>query len=195
MTARRSFRALFSATERKSLMKIKYRILLITTPLVFVLDQLTKAAITAWLPIGTRIPVIPDFFDIVHFRNSGAAFGIFSGMHDDIRGPFFYGIAVAATILLAFLYRSLHERECLMPLALSLVFGGIAGNILDRIRFGSVVDFLSVHIGDRVMQGELFGRHFLVQLEWPAFNVADSAITVAMILILIAAFRGTHGAR
>jgi signal peptidase II len=176
-------------------MATKYKILLITTPFVFVLDQLTKAMINAWLPIGTRIPVVAGFFDIVHFRNTGAAFGMFSGMHDSFRGPFFFVIAAVAVVLLGLLYRSLQDDECLMPLALSLVFGGIAGNILDRIRFGSVVDFLSVHIGDRVVQREFLGRSFSMQLEWPAFNVADSAITIAMVLIVIAAFRRPHDVR
>jgi signal peptidase II len=170
-------------------MQTKYKILLWITPSVFLLDQLTKLAVERWLTLGVRIPIIPGYFDLVHFRNTGAAFGIFSGLEDGVRKPFFYGIAVVAVILLALLYRSLQDSERLMPVALSLVFGGIAGNILDRVRLGAVIDFLSFHWGDAVAAGSLFGRAYHIELEWPAFNVADSAITVAMILILIAAFR------
>lgn len=165
-------------------MRLKYKILVLLTPIIFILDQLTKFLIVSELEIGERIQVIPNFFDIVHFRNTGAAFGMFAGMMPGFRVPFFYAMATVVTILLAFFYRSLGDREKLMPVAISLVFAGIAGNILDRFRMGSVVDFLSLHIGDHVLKFNLFGRHVSIALEWPAFNVADSAITVAMFLLL-----------
>jgi len=158
-------------------------------PAIFLLDQVTKLVIVDAVDFGARVPVIPGFFDIVNFRNTGAAFGMFSGLSDSVRGPFFFTVAVIAVVLMVLLFRSLSDRERIMPMALSLVFAGIAGNILDRIRLGSVVDFLSFHIGDAVLDFQAFGRHVSIPLEWPAFNVADSAITTAMVLILISAVR------
>jgi len=169
-------------------MKRKYKILLAVTPAVFILDQVTKWLILTRLEIGERITVIPGLFDIVHFRNTGAAFGLFSSLSDGVRAPFFYIAAAIATVVLAFMYRAISDREVMMPVAISLVFGGIAGNVLDRLRFGEVVDFLSFHIDKRVLVGQAFGRNFSLPLEWPAFNIADMAITTAMFLIVISAF-------
>lgn len=177
-------------------MKRKYKTLFVIAPAVFILDQLTKLIIVLKLDIGDRIPVIPHFFDIVHFRNTGAAFGMFAKADADFRVPFFYIVAVAAAVILGFFYRSLGNRERLMSIAVSLVFGGIAGNILDRLRIGSVIDFLSFHIGNRVIEFTSFGRPLRIVLEWPAFNVADSAITFAMFMILYSALfrKGSQGA-
>lgn len=169
-------------------MQRKYKILIAIAPAVFVLDQITKWIILIDVALGDRIPVIPGYFDIVHFRNTGAAFGMFSGLSDDVRAPFFYIVAGIAAVVLGFMYRAMSDRELLMPVALSLVFGGIAGNVVDRVRFGEVVDFLSAHVGDRIFTMEALGRRISLQLEWPAFNVADMAITAAMLLIVISAF-------
>jgi signal peptidase II len=174
-------------------MKRKYWILVIIVPAVFIIDQLTKWLILTHMEIGERIAVIPGFFDIVHFRNTGAAFGLFSGMSAEVRVPFFYVVAIIAVVVLALMYRAISDREVLMPVALSLVFGGIAGNVLDRIRLNEVVDFLSFHVGNRVFATEALGRRFILPLEWPAFNVADMAITMAMILIVISALRRRKG--
>lgn len=174
-------------------MKRKYWILAIIVPAIFIIDQLTKWLILTHMEIGERIAVIPGFFDIVHFRNTGAAFGLFSGMSAEVRVPFFYVVAIIAVVVLALMYRAISDREVLMPVALSLVFGGIAGNVLDRIRLNEVVDFLSLHVGNRVFATEALGRRFILPLEWPAFNVADMAITMAMILIVISALRRRKG--
>lgn len=164
-------------------MKTKYKILLIVAPLVFILDQITKSIVVKYVDFGTRIPVVQGFFDIVHFRNTGAAFGMFANMSESVRVPFFYIIAAIAVVFLAIYYRSLPDHRRMLPFVLSLIFAGIAGNVIDRIRFGSVVDFLSFHIGNGVLRITQFGKPIEIQLEWPAFNVADSAITVAMILL------------
>ena len=174
-------------------MKLKYKILIILTPAVFVADQLSKLAVERWMPLGQRIPIIPGLFDLVHYRNTGAAFGIFSGMADSIRVPFFYIVAIVALVLLALFYRSLRDRDVLLSVALSLIFGGIAGNIADRIRLGSVIDFLSFHIGDSVVNTNILGKHIYFPLEWPAFNIADSAITIAMALLFYSVLLGRKG--
>jgi signal peptidase II len=139
-------------------MKTKLKILAAIFPGVFLLDQASKALVEAMLPIGIRIPVIPGLFDIVHFRNTGAAFGLFSGLPDDVRVPFFYAVAAVAVVLLALLFRAIGGRERMMACALSLVFGGIAGNILDRIRLGAVIDFLSLHLGNAALEGSALGN-------------------------------------
>jgi len=82
-----------------------------------------------------------------------------------------------------------------MPITLSLIFGGIIGNLCDRLRFGAVTDFLSIHIRDVVVDFTIWARHIHVSLNWPAFNVADSSITVAMFLLIIMAFRQQKGER
>lgn len=164
-------------------MPFKYKILVVATPLIFVTDQLTKWVITETLAIGSRVPVIANFFDIVHFRNRGTAFGLFSNMHDGLRPFLFYGIAVVAVVVLVWYLRALPKTDRLSAIAIALVFGGIAGNITDRLRFGEVVDFLSFHLGDVTL--------FSVLLEWPAFNVADSAITIAMGLLVWSSFKKT----
>ncbi|MBN1283336.1 MAG: signal peptidase II [Proteobacteria bacterium] len=168
-------------------MKTKYWIIALTTPAVVATDQATKWWVASAMSPGERVPVLHGFFDIVFFYNTGAAFGMFSGLSDAVRVPFFYIVAAVAALLLALLYRSLDEGENIAAFAISLVFGGIAGNIIDRIRFGSVVDFLSFHLGDAVVQGSVLGVGYRVPLEWPAFNVADSAITAAMIILVASA--------
>lgn len=162
-------------------MSFKYKSLLIIAPLIFLFDQLTKHLVSMEIALGQGIPVIPGFFDIVHYTNAGAAFGFLAGAHDSWRTPFFYIISVVALAGIVFYIKKLPDNERLAPFALSLVVGAIFGNGLDRLRFGAVTDFLSVHVGDKV----LWGAH----LEWPAFNVADSAITIAMVLLVISAFR------
>lgn len=170
-------------------MAFKYKALFIITPIVFVVDQLTKWLVMRLIPFGEQVPVIPGYFDLVFFTNTGAAFGLFSGMGQGGRQYFFYVVAVIAVAALATFYSRIKEKERMLPVAIALVFAGIAGNIVDRIRFGAVTDFLSFHIKDAVLSLDLWGLRMQVPLSWPAFNVADSAITVAMFLLLIAAFR------
>lgn len=162
-------------------MKFKYKALIIIAPLFFLLDQLTKWLVTVRISLGGEITIIPGFFDIVHYTNSGAAFGMLSGIRESIRTPFFYGISLVALVAIIIYIFKLPERDKLTAVALSLVVSGIFGNGIDRIRLGRVTDFLSFHISDKV----LFG----MRLEWPAFNVADSAITIAMVLLIISAFK------
>jgi signal peptidase II len=165
-------------------MKFKYKALILIAPIVFVLDQLTKLAVVRWIPAGERIQVLPGFFDLSHYYNKGAAFGMFAGSAESFRIPFFYAVSILAAILLIIFVIKLDVRERLMPIALSLVLGGIAGNTLDRIRIGAVIDFLSFHVGEAVINFTIFGKHINLPLDWPAFNIADSAITVAMVLII-----------
>lgn len=160
----------------------KYKILCSLSSLVFVLDQLTKSFVLKTLAIGESIPVIQGFFDLVHVRNRGAAFGMFHLLKDGIRVPFFYGISFIAFFSLLYFFRQLRDKQLCYAAPMSLIMGGILGNLVDRVRFGDVIDFLSLHIHDKIFLGVL--------MEWPAFNVADSAITISMIWITILVLRG-----
>jgi len=135
---------------------------------VVILDQLTKAIVAARIPLHTTIPVIPGFFDLTHVRNTGAAFGLFATMNGAFRGMFLN--AVAFLVFLAVLAYALRTplAETRLQSALTLILGGAVGNLIDRLRYGSVTDFL---------------RFYVQRYEWPSFNVADSAITVGVLLL------------
>ena len=139
--------------------------------LVIVLDQLSKWWVIGVLPYGDGI-ALTSFFNLVHARNSGAAFSFLAG-ESGWQRYFFIGIATAASVLIIYLLRK-HAAERWFCLALSLVLGGALGNLIDRVRFGYVVDFLDFYYA---------GWHF------PAFNVADSAITVGAALLIIDGLR------
>jgi len=140
--------------------------LLLTLPL-YLLDQATKWAVLWRLNYGDEIPVIPHFFYLVHWRNTGAAF---SFMRDS--NWFFLGLsAVALVVLVVMAWRGAF-RTRVGGIAWALLLSGILGNLTDRIWHGSVVDFL------------LFDLHIRFANPWPAFNVADSCIFVAAALLI-----------
>ncbi|MBI3916657.1 MAG: lipoprotein signal peptidase [Betaproteobacteria bacterium] len=133
---------------------------------VVVLDQLTKYAISASL--GPRAVVeITSFFNLVLAHNRGAAFSFLAGASGWQR-EFFVALALLASVWIVWLLRR-YPRQTLFCTALALVLGGAIGNVIDRIILGAVVDFLDFHA---------FGYH------WPAFNVADSAITCGAALLI-----------
>ncbi len=134
--------------------------------LIIVLDQASKYAITQWLVDGHSVEVT-SFFNIVLVHNAGAAFSFLAAAAGWQRG-FFIGIALIASVWIVVLLRR-HARETGFCLALSLILGGALGNLIDRILLGAVVDFLDFHAA---------GWH------WPAFNVADSAITCGAALVV-----------
>jgi signal peptidase II len=116
------------------------------------------------------IELLENFFHITYIRNKGAAFGILSGADESIRIPFFLVVSAIAIAVIFYILYSYHEESKLFPLSLALILGGAVGNMIDRIRFGEVVDFLDVHWYDH---------------HWPAFNVADSAICIGVALLII----------
>jgi signal peptidase II len=139
-------------------------------------DQATKALVQASLAPGERIPVVP-FADLVLVFNTGAAFSFLAGAGGWQR-TFFIAVAVAAIALIGWLLLR-HPGERLFCAGLALVLGGAIGNLWDRIQLGHVVDFVLLHAG---------GWHF------PAFNVADSAITVGAALLILDGLRGKRTA-
>jgi len=153
-------------------------------PLVIVaLDQLTKAAIRATVPLHTSITVVAGFMDFTHVRNTGAAFGILNVAEFPYKTVVIALIATAALIGVGMYAASLAHHQLVARIGLALIIGGAAGNLLDRIIAGSVVDFVDVYWRT---------HHF-----W-AFNVADSAITIGvaiMILDMLGIERLTGGSR
>lgn len=165
-------------------MKKKLIILGVVIPVVFGLDRLTKQLILDFIPLGSSLPVFPGFFDIVHTRNRGAAFGFLAGLPDSVRLPFFTVVSAAAllAILLYFFFSCEERKDHLVGLA--LILGGAAGNIWDRIFFGEVIDFLSFHWHEKFVRWKLAGWSLNFKLEWPAFNIADAAITIAVLWLM-----------
>ncbi len=140
---------------------------------IILLDQVSKFAVMNSLRIHDSIPVISGFFNLVHVRNKGMAFGFLN--RPDINYGFYLlvGASFVAIVFLLVWFIKLKETDNLTILALSFILGGAVGNLIDRLRFREVVDFLDVYLGD---------------WHWPAFNVADSAITVGAILLAITIF-------
>jgi signal peptidase II len=146
--------------------------------LVIVADQLTKFWVESALALGTSIYVWP-VFDLVHVRNTGAAFS-FLADGSGWQREFFLLVGTAASVWIVWMLARAGRGQVMFCLALSLVLGGALGNVIDRVRLGAVVDFLHFH----------WGPHY-----FPAFNVADSAITCGAALLLLDAFRQGRKAR
>lgn len=163
-------------------MPAKYKILFCLAPAVLLLDQFTKYLVMVHMPIGSEIGLIAGFLDLVHIRNEGAAFGLLSGVGESVRVPFFYGVTLVAFVILFYAFRSLNGTNRFYAYPFSLICGGVLGNLIDRIRFGNVVDFISIHLKEVSLWG--------IALEWPAFNMADSAITLSMIAIFFQILKG-----
>jgi signal peptidase II len=140
---------------------------------VVLLDQATKLLIIRTIQYGQAIAIIPDFFDIVFVLNPGAAFGFLATLSAGVRNPLFILVSVVAVVLIVFYRARYLGSNRLVSFALALVLGGAAGNLIDRLRYGMVVDFLDVHVG---------------QYHWPAFNVADSTISIGVGLMILDIF-------
>ena len=145
---------------------------------IVVLDQLSKAIVRATLPLHASREIVPDFLDFTHVQNTGAAFGILNEVHFPFKTVVIAVIATVALVGVGLYAASLAHHQLVARIGLALIIGGAAGNLLDRIVAGSVVDFVDVYWRS---------YHF-----W-AFNVADSAITVGVaIMILDMLDVGTH---
>jgi len=145
---------------------------LLAAAAVVLLDQVTKVVLENALPLGSRVIITP-VLDLVHVRNSGAAFSFLasaSGWQKEL----FISIGLAASTWIVWMLWRAERGQLAFCAALSLILGGAIGNVIDRVRHGGVIDFLHFH----------WGAHY-----WPAFNVADSAITCGAILLIVDALR------
>jgi signal peptidase II len=163
----------------------KYLPLIIITPDVIILDQLSKWFILTHLALGEKITVLTGFFDIVHVRNQGAAFGLLSEWNHPNRVWFFYLISAVALTILVSLYVKSRPDERRLHIPLALILGGAIGNLMDRLVRGEVVDFLRFHWHNQTAEFTLLGKPFKILLVWPSFNVADIAITCGAIALAI----------
>jgi signal peptidase II len=139
---------------------------------VFLLDRITKL-VNQGMSVWDSYTVIPGFFNIIHTQNPGAAFSLFAGAQAEWRTFFLVGLSTAALVLIAVLLWQPGGRmgqSLILRFGLALIMGGALGNLYDRVLVGTVTDFLDVYVN---------GYH------WPAFNVADSAITIGTILVLL----------
>lgn len=153
----------------------KYRIAAFVSLFVIALDQLTKWLVRANLVLFERVPLLP-FLDITHIRNRGAAFGILNDLPEGVRIPLFALVLVLAIFVISMFLKKAESGDRILIFSLSLIMGGAIGNSIDRFRLGYVTDFIDFHwFGDP-------------NYHWPPFNVADSAITIGVILILFDAF-------
>lgn len=155
-------------------MKRPLWILLIGAPPIVLLDQIAKFIIERWMRLGESIVWIEGVLNIVHVRNFGAAFGLFSSTPPIIRTTLLMAISAIAIVVIFLILRKVDPRNTQLAIGLTSILGGALGNLLDRIRLGYVIDFIDLH-----------WRH----LHWPAFNIADIAITVGVGLILIDGWR------
>lgn len=139
---------------------------------VIALDQATKFLVTRFLELYERVEVLP-VLDFTLLHNTGAAFSMLAGASGWQRW-FFIGLALVVSVMLTVWIWRIPRGDKLLPLALSLILGGAIGNVIDRVWHGYVVDFIHAHWGDAY---------------FPAFNIADSAITVGAALLILDAFR------
>jgi len=135
---------------------------------VFALDRYTKQLVTGNVELGGSINVVDGFFDLTYVRNLGAAFGFLSLLDSSYRVPFFATTTLAAVCLLLYFAHKTEPGNVLLLVSLALVTGGALGNLADRLMYGYVVDFIDWYIGS---------------YHWPAFNIADSAITAGIAIM------------
>jgi signal peptidase II len=137
---------------------------------IVVVDQITKFMVKSTIPLYAKHVVIPSFLDITHVQNTGAAFGLLNAAEFPYKSAVMIGIATLALVAISLFARQLGAHERLSRYGLALILGGAFGNLIDRASAGYVVDFVDVYWGE---------THF-----W-AFNVADAAITVGAVLVLL----------
>ncbi len=133
--------------------------------LITIMDQVSKAIVLLKMPEYKSIPILPGFFYLTHVHNPGGAFGFMAQSNSPWRHWLFLAAAVFALGMILYFYHQTPKSYPYMGLALALIFGGAVGNLIDRVRFGEVVDFLDFYLGP---------------VHWPTFNVADSAVTVGV---------------
>jgi signal peptidase II len=145
------------------------------TALVVLLDRLTKAWIVRHIPEGDAIPVWDHIFRLTHVRNPGAAFSMFTdSAHPLLTHKLLAWFSILAGAVILVILAWIGRRCTPTTFALALVLGGTVGNLWDRLRYGMVTDFLEVHI---------------VHYHWPDFNIADSAIVIGGILLILDSLR------
>ncbi len=147
----------------------KYGFVLGLAAAIVCADQITKWMVVAWIPLYSVIEVIPGFAELTHVKNTGGAFGFLARAERWWRLPFFLGASLLAIVLLWQVVRRTDAHERAVLFAVGSILGGAVGNLIDRAREGAVTDFVSLHWRDYY---------------WPAFNVADSFISIGVAVLV-----------
>lgn len=148
----------------------RFTIAAIWMVVMVIFDQATKLWVSSTMEVWSGFPVIPDFFNMVHVLNRGAAWGFLDSQSIDWQRPLFIGVTFVALGFIAYMLKTTKSSDKWMIHGLGLIAGGAVGNLIDRIRLGVVVDFLDFYVGD---------------YHWPAFNIADCALTVGAGCIIL----------
>ena len=136
---------------------------------IIIVDQATKYILKINLALHDHIVVLDNFFNITHVLNPGGAFGFFAGKSPEIRKFIFLFLSSLVALFVVWFYKKCAETYIFLSYGLALIFGGAIGNLIDRFLYGKVVDFLDFYIGSA---------------HWPAFNIADSAISIGMAILI-----------
>lgn len=142
------------------------------TGLVIVLDQVSKGWMVSWLSLYETVAIMP-YFNLTMAHNHGAAFS-FLAQAGGWQRWFFIGLAATISVVLLVWLAKLKPAEKLESISLSLILGGAIGNVMDRIMYGYVIDFIDIYVGTS---------------HWPAFNIADSAICIGAVLLILDSFK------
>ncbi len=156
-------------------MRKRYWVFSLVAASAIILDQATKWLATRWIPLNDGVAILPYFVNIVHVRNPGAAFGILSQNSGAFQWIFLVGVSLTALVIVLWLVVRADSLDGCILTAYAFFFAGAAGNLIDRVRYGEVIDFIDVYAG---------------KYHWPAFNVADTVLCIGAGLILLHSFRG-----
>ena len=148
-------------------MSAKNKLVFALLVFIVLLDQLSKLIVDRTMPLNHSIPVIENLFSLTYIRNTGAAFGILAGSVAGFRLPFLLLFSLLAIAFIGMMLRRLPESEKGLITALTFILGGAIGNLVDRVVYGEVIDFLDFYWS---------------RFHWPAFNFADSFITVGVMI-------------
>ncbi|MZG29520.1 MAG: signal peptidase II [Nitrospinae bacterium] len=154
-------------------MRNKYLSLLIVSGVLIVIDQYTKLMVSLHIPLNYSVEVIEGIFNLTHIRNSGVAFGLFASQQSEYKALMFITISTIAITAILVIFHQTPKEKKMVQIGLILIFSGAIGNLIDRSLHGEVIDFVDLFIN---------GHHF------PAFNIADSCITMGVALMVIDLF-------
>ncbi|OEU67520.1 MAG: signal peptidase II [Desulfovibrio sp. S3730MH75] len=152
----------------------KYSLAGIIAAVIIIFDQITKVAVRSNMELWSSKSLIPDYFNLVYVVNKGAAFGFLNRGDITWQRTFFIVVTVVALSAIAMLLKSTNKKDSFAISGLGLILGGAVGNLIDRILYGEVTDFLDIYVGTH---------------HWPAFNIADIAICLGAFAMIISIYR------
>ena len=156
-------------------MKNKYVFLFFVSGVLVIMDQYSKLMVSLHIPLNYSVKVVEGFFSLTHIRNSGVAFGLFASQQSEYKALMFVSISTIAIIAILVIFHQTPKEKKMVQMGLVLIFSGAIGNLIDRVLHGEVIDFVDFFIN----------RH-----HFPAFNIADSCITIGVTLMVIDLFCG-----